>query len=160
MARPFLPNFREKLKIGRKESPIQAPHSDYRMISQSVGVAYGSEHRRQPSHNHFGVKSQGQINSLVADRAFIADFNPQGIKDDDRINRIKRAVLSVSDFIYDSICHRGKQILGDFYAADFLKVPLCTVNISITGNSQPIQPELDQTRIRLDLSQPLDFRYL
>ena len=50
----------------------------------------------QPEHAFFavGIERERNMDSFVADQAVVADFDPQRVEEDDRVNGIERPVLS------------------------------------------------------------------
>ncbi len=63
------------------------------------------------------------MDRLVADQAFVADPDPKGVKEDQRMDRLQRPGLPGGDFLRHSIRHRADQIRRQVDAADFARVP-------------------------------------
>src|SRR5271166_7194777 len=62
------------------------------------------------------IEGKRHIHGLVLDDALVADFDPQSIEENDRIDRIERPVLPVPDFFEDGIGDPADQIWRDIDA--------------------------------------------
>ena len=51
----------------------------------------------------FYGEAQGQVNRLIAHRALVPDFNPERIKNNDRVNFIQRPVLPFPNLVHDLV---------------------------------------------------------
>lgn len=63
----------------------------------------------------FHIYADGNIDGLVHHAAAIADFNPQGVEEDHRVELIELALLPDHDFLKDRIGDRGDGIRRDIH---------------------------------------------
>jgi hypothetical protein len=71
-----------------------------------------------------GADAERQVDRLVADRALVADLHPQGVEDDQRVDRLERAILPLGDVLEDGVGHRAHQLGRDVETVDLGQVTL------------------------------------
>ena len=69
-----------------------------------------------------GQDTQRDVDRLVAHGAFIADLDPQGIEEHQRIGRIERPVLPFRDLVQYGVGHGRDQIGRNVEAVNLLKM--------------------------------------
>ena len=79
------------------------------------------------------IERQRDVDRLVADQALVADFHPQRVEEDDRINRIERPVLPLPDLLENGIGDPADQIGRDLDAIELLQVALDLAHRHATG---------------------------
>jgi hypothetical protein len=74
----------------------------------------------QPQHLLGPVRAdaKGDVHGLVADRALVADLDPEGVQEDQRVDRLERTVLPFGDLVEDRIRHRADQVGRDLDAVE------------------------------------------
>src|ERR1700735_3467960 len=70
------------------------------------------------------LDAQDDIDRLVLDQALVADFDPQRVKKDDRINRLKRPALPFAHLIQNGVGDLADQIGRDLRAVELGQVAL------------------------------------
>jgi len=53
-----------------------------------------------------GAHAQRDLDRLVAHHPFVADLDPDGVEEDQRVNRVERPLLPGGDFIEHCVRHR------------------------------------------------------
>ena len=103
------------------------------------------------------IEGKRHIHGLVLDDALVADFDPQSIEENDRIDRIERPVLPVPDFFEDGIGDPADQIWRDIDAVELGQMALDLANRHAAGVEaqnlivEPVEPGLafrDQLRLK------------
>ena len=67
-----------------------------------------------------GIESERDIDRLVFDDTFVADFDPQGVEENDRIDGIKRPVLPLANFVQDGVGDPADEIGRDVDAIELV----------------------------------------
>jgi len=60
-----------------------------------------------------GSYAARDMNGLVANQPFVADFNAQGVEEHQRVNRLERAGLPGRDFVENGVGDRADQLRRD-----------------------------------------------
>jgi hypothetical protein len=63
------------------------------------------------------------VDGFVAHQGLLADLHPQGVKEDQRVDRLERAGLPGGDFVQDGICHGADQVRRDLDAIKLAQMP-------------------------------------
>ena len=66
--------------------------------------------------------AQGNIDGLVADHAFVADLDPQGVEENQRIEVLERPVLPFRHLVEDVLGDRADQLGRDVDAVDLVEM--------------------------------------
>jgi hypothetical protein len=68
--------------------------------------------------------AERDVDGLVAHRAFVADLDPQGIEEHQRVERFQRPVLPLGDLVQHRVGDRADQLGRDVDAAELGQGPL------------------------------------
>src|SRR3954451_13465293 len=63
------------------------------------------------------------VDRLVADQGLLADLHPQGVKEDQRVDRIEWAGLLSGDLVQNGICDGADQVRRDLDAIQLAQMP-------------------------------------
>ncbi len=75
-----------------------------------------------PCHAAVVPNAERDMNRLVADQAFVADFDPQGVEENQRINRFQRPGLPSGDLFQHRVRDHADQVRRDIDALEIAQM--------------------------------------
>jgi hypothetical protein len=84
--------------------------SSFMTRSQNLAPSFCFSLMPRISFSAVATHAQRDVDGFVADQAFVADLDPQGIEKDQRIGRLERPGLPGGDLLEHGISHRADQV--------------------------------------------------
>ena len=101
--------------------------------SQNLAPSFCSIQRPRISLRAVGPDAERDVDRLVADHALVADLDPQGVEEDQRVDRLQRPVLPLGDLLQHGVGDRADQVGRDVDAVELAQVALDLADAHAAG---------------------------
>jgi hypothetical protein len=131
-------------------------------LSQNFAPSVCSIQKAQNFFLAIGIESERDIDRLVLDEALIADLDPQGVQENDRVDGIERPVLPRANLVEDGVGDPADEIGRDVDAIKLGQAALDLAHRQAAGVQaqdlavEPVEPGLAfGDKLRLEGSRPV-----